>query len=50
MQQDLGEIKKVFDNNDYSINSILTDVLKEFNFKSICWQSGAKILRFLFSC
>ena len=29
MQQDLGEIKKVFDNHSYSINSILTDVLKK---------------------
>jgi hypothetical protein len=42
MQQDLGEIKKVFDKHGYSINSILTDILKKFNFKSICWQSGAK--------
>ena len=42
MQQDLGEIKKVFDKHDYSINSILTDILKKFNFKTICWQSGTK--------
>lgn len=42
MRQDLNEIKKVLDKHGYSINNIICDVMKIFNFKTICCNSGAK--------
>lgn len=41
MRQDLSEIKKVLDKHGYSINNIICDVIKKFNFKTLCWKSGA---------
>ena len=41
MRQNLSEIKKVLDKYDYSINNIICDVMKKFNFNTICWKSGA---------
>ena len=41
MRQDINEIKKVLDKHGYSINNIITDVMKKFNFKTICWKAGA---------
>lgn len=41
MRQDLNEIKKVLDKHGYSINNIICDVMKTFNFKTLCWKSGA---------
>ena len=36
MRQDLSEIKKVLDKHGYSINNIICDVMKKFNFKTLC--------------
>lgn len=36
----LDEIKKVLDQNDYSLNNILYDVIKVFNFQKICLDTG----------
>ena len=41
MRQDLSEIKIVLDKHGYSINNIICDVMKKFNFKTLCWKSGA---------
>ena len=41
MRQDLDEIKKVLDKHGYSINNIICDVMKTFNFKTLCWKAGA---------
>ena len=41
MRQDLDEIKKVLDKHGYSINNIICDVMKTFNFKTLCWKVGA---------
>lgn len=40
MRENLGEIKKVLDKYDYSINTIICDVMKKFNFKTLCWKAG----------
>lgn len=42
MRQDLNEIKKVLDKHGYSINTIICDIMKKFNFKTICYKSGAR--------
>jgi len=42
MRQDLNEIKKVLDKHGYSINNIICDVMKTFNFKTLCYRVGAK--------
>jgi len=41
VRQDLDEIKKVLDKHSYSINNIICDVMKTFNFKTLCWKAGA---------
>jgi hypothetical protein len=41
VRQDLNEIKKVLDKHGYSINNIICDVMKTFNFKTLCWTAGA---------
>lgn len=41
MRQDLNEIQKVLDKHGYSINNIICDVMKTFNFKTLCWKAGA---------
>ena len=41
MRQDLNEVKKVLDKHGYSINTIICDVMKTFNFKTLCWKAGA---------
>ena len=40
MRQDLSEIKLVLDRHGYSINNIICDVMKKFNFKTLCWKAG----------
>ena len=42
MRQDLNEIKKVLDKHSYSINNIICDVMKTFNFKTLCCTVGIK--------
>ena len=42
MRQDVNEIKKVMDMHQYSLDSIIADMLKLFNFKSLCWQAGCR--------
>lgn len=41
MRQDLNEIQKVLDKHGYTINTIICDVMKKFNFKTLCWKVGA---------
>jgi hypothetical protein len=41
VRQDLDEVKKVLDKYGYSINNIICDVMKKFNFKTLCWKVGA---------
>ena len=41
MRQDLNEVKKVLDKHGYSINTIICDVMKTFNFKTLCWKADA---------
>jgi len=41
VRQDLNEVKKVLDKHGYSINTIICDVMKTFNFKTLCWKAGA---------
>ena len=36
----LDEIKKVLDKNDYSLNNILYDIMKAFDFQKICLDTG----------
>jgi hypothetical protein len=38
MRKPVNEIKKVLETHSYSINNIICDVLKTFNFKSLCIQ------------
>lgn len=42
MRQDVNEIKKIVDNHPYFLDSIIADMFKMFNFKTLCWQAGAK--------
>lgn len=42
MRQSLNEIKNVIDKHEYTIDNIICDIMKKFNFKTICWQSGAR--------
>ena len=41
MRQSLNEIKNVIDKHEYTIDNIICDIMKKFNLKTICWQSGA---------
>ena len=38
----IEEIGSVFTSQNYSINSIITETLKKFNIKSLCYESGFK--------
>jgi len=40
MRQDLNEIEKVFQKNNYNINNIICDIMKKFKFKTLCSQLG----------
>ncbi|MDQ2087174.1 hypothetical protein RBH29_12125 [Herbivorax sp. ANBcel31] len=40
MRQNVDEVKKVLDKHGYSINNIICNVMKKFNFKTLCWKSG----------
>lgn len=40
MRNNVNEIQNVLKNNGYSINNIICDVMKTFNFKSLCRQVG----------
>lgn len=40
MRQDLNEVKKVLDKYGYSINNIICEVMRKFNFKTLCWEAG----------
>jgi hypothetical protein len=42
MRQDVDEIKKVMEDHQYSLDTIICGVLKKFKFKSTCWQAGAR--------
>lgn len=42
MRTNLNEIQKVIKTHGYSINSIISDVMKTFKFKSICHKVGFK--------
>lgn len=42
MQTNLNEIQKVIKTHGYSINSIISDVMKTFKFRSLCHQVGFK--------
>lgn len=41
----VNEINKVIDKNGYSINNIIINVMKKFNFKSLCNKSGATLVK-----
>jgi hypothetical protein len=41
MRQNLDEIKNVLQKHSYNINSIICEVMKKFNFKTICSKIGA---------
>lgn len=41
MRQSLNEIKNVIDKHEYTIDNIICVIMKKFNFKTICCQSGA---------
>jgi hypothetical protein len=38
----IKEIASVFESHNYSINNVLCDALKKFNFKTLCNESGVK--------
>jgi len=42
MQPNIDEVKKVFDNHGYFINSIIIDILKKFKFRTILYKTGAQ--------
>lgn len=42
MRQDVNEIKKIVDKYQYSLDSIVADLLKIFKFKSLCWEAGVR--------
>jgi len=41
MRQSLNEIKNVIDKHKYTIDNIICVIMKKFNFKTICWKTGA---------
>lgn len=41
MRQNLDEVNKVLEKYEYSINTIICNVIKKFNLKTICCQIGA---------
>lgn len=45
MRQSLNEIKKVIDKHEYTIDNIVCHIMKKFNFKTICWESGANTVK-----
>jgi hypothetical protein len=45
MRQSLNEIKNVLDKHEYTIDNIICHIMKKFNFKTICWQSGANNIK-----
>ena len=42
MRTNLNKIQKLVKTHDYSINSIISDVMKTFKFKSLCHKVGFK--------
>lgn len=40
MRQNLNEIEKVFQKNDYNINNIICDIMKKFKFRTLCSNLG----------
>lgn len=45
MRQSINEIKNVIDKHEYTIENIICLIMKKFNFKTICWQSGASVIK-----
>jgi len=40
VQQNIDEVKNVLNQNGYSIHTIICDVMKQFNFATLCWKCG----------
>ena len=45
MRQSLNEIKNVIDKHEYTIDNIICHIMKKFNFRTICCQSGANNIK-----
>lgn len=45
MRQSLNEIKNVIDKHEYTIDNIICQIMKTFNFKTICFRTGTNSVK-----